>query len=112
MDTQYSTSPEQLPTVETLERLLDEPIEVKLHLLRHYAEMARLMEEEVETLAGERYSRDKPHEGRYRRWGQNPGSICVDGECVPVDESSRSSRRAGRGDSVGILAGRRLRAGG
>jgi hypothetical protein len=90
MDTKHSTSPEELPPVATLERLLDQPIEVKLHLLRHYAEMARLlateiMEEEVETLAGERYSRDKLHGRRYRRWGHNPSSICVDGERVPVD---------------------------
>jgi hypothetical protein len=94
MDTQHSTNTEKLlaepPAVETLERLLDQPIEVKLHLLRHYVEMARLlageiMDEEVETLTGRRYSRDKPHGGRYRRWGCNPGSICVDGERVPVD---------------------------
>ena len=94
MDVQHSTntekSPAGPPAVETLERLLDQPIEVKLHLLRHYAEMARLlageiMDEEVETLTGRRYSRDKPHGGRYRRWGCNPGSICVDGERVPVD---------------------------
>jgi len=94
MDTQHSTttekSPAGPPAVKTLERLLDQPIEVKLHLLRHYAEMARLlageiMDEEVETLTGRRYSRDKPHGGRYRRWGCNPGSICVDGERVPVD---------------------------
>jgi transposase-like protein len=94
MDAQHSTntekSPAGPPAVETLERLLDQPIEVKLHLLRHYAEMARLlageiMDEEVETLAGQRYSRDKPHGGRYRRWGCNPGLICVDGERVPVD---------------------------
>jgi len=88
MDAKHSTSPEELPPVATLERLLDQPIEVKLHLLRHYAEMARLlateiMDEEVEMLAGERYSRDKPHGRRYRRWGRNPGSICVDGERVP-----------------------------
>ena len=90
MDTKHSTSPEEWPPVATLERLLDQPIEVKLHLLRHYAEIARLlateiMDEEVEMLTGERYSRDKPHGRRYRRWGRNPGSICVDGERVPID---------------------------
>jgi hypothetical protein len=92
MDTQHSTntekSPAGPPAVETLERLLDQPIEVKLHLLRHYAEMARLlageiMDEEIETLTGRRYSRDEPHGGRYRRWGSNSGLICVDGERVP-----------------------------
>ena len=81
-----STKP---PAVETLQQVLDQPVKVKLQLLQHYAEMARLlageiMDEEVETLAGKRYSRAKPCGGRYRRWGSNPGSICVDGERVPA----------------------------
>ncbi|NBB87923.1 MAG: hypothetical protein GVY12_17110 [Bacteroidetes bacterium] len=90
MNEPHSTEAEESPTVETLRQVLDQPIDVKLQLLQHYAEMARLlateiMNEEVETLAGARYSRQKPHGGRYRRWGCNPGSICVDGERVPVD---------------------------
>jgi transposase-like protein len=105
MDTKHSTSPEELPPVATLERLLDQPIEVKLHLLRHYAEMARLlateiMDEEVEMLAGERYSRDKPHGRRYRRWGRNPGSICVNGERVPVDVPRVRDVEAGKERSL------------
>jgi len=94
MKNQHRTNAEEAPTeppaVETLQQVLDQPVKVKLQLLQHYAEMARLlageiMDEEVETLAGERYSRDKPYGGRYRRWGQNPGSIRIDGERVPVD---------------------------
>jgi transposase-like protein len=99
MENQHRTNAEETPkgssiteppAVETLQQVLDQPVKVKLQLLRHYAEMARLlateiMDEEVETLTGERYSRDKPCGGRYRRWGRNPGSICVDGERVPVD---------------------------
>jgi len=94
MKSQHRTNAEEAPTeppaVETLQQVLDQPVKVKLQLLQHYAEMARLlageiMDEEVETLAGERYSRDKPCGGRYRRWGQNPGSIRIDGERVPVD---------------------------
>ena len=69
--TQRSSDAEETPPVELLRRVLDERVEVKLHLLQHYAEMARLlaaeiMEEEVETLAIEHYSRDKPRSGRYR----------------------------------------------
>ena len=66
----------------------DSALKVKLHLLPRYAEMAHLlateiMDEEIETLAGRRYSRENPRGGRHRRWGSNPGSICVDDERVP-----------------------------
>jgi transposase-like protein len=89
-ETPKGSSVTEPPAVETLRQVLDQPVKVKLQLLQHYAEMARLlageiMDEEVETLTGRCYSRDKPHGGRYRRWGCNPGSICVDGERVPVD---------------------------
>lgn len=74
---------------QVLSDVLDHGIDVKLQLLQHHAEMARLlaqeiMEEEVIGLAGERYSRDKPHGGRYSRWGCNPGSIAVGDERAPV----------------------------
>lgn len=90
MDAQHNATGEKTPAAQTLRQVLDQPIDAKLQLLRHYAEMARLlateiMNDEVEALAGARYSRDKPHEGRYRRWGRNPGSIRIDGERVPVD---------------------------
>jgi len=86
--TQHSPGAEETPIPESIQHLLNQPIDVKLHLLSHYAEMTRLlaaeiMDEEVETLAGERYSRDKPCGGRYRRWGHNPGSIRIGGERVP-----------------------------
>lgn len=72
-----------------LSEVLEQGIDVKLHLLQHHAEMARLlaqeiMEEEVIGLAGERYSREKPQGGRYSRWGSNPGSIAVGDERAPV----------------------------
>jgi hypothetical protein len=44
---------------------------------------SELLEEEVQHLAGERYNRDKPHGGRYCRWGSNPRSIRIAGERVP-----------------------------
>jgi transposase-like protein len=51
--------------------------------------MARLLaeeilDEEVESLAGERYSR-KEEGNPFRRWGSNSGSIRIDGEKVPID---------------------------
>lgn len=73
-----------------LSDVLRRGLDVKLHLLMHYAELARLLareilDEEVTGLCGERYSRDKPLDGRYRRWGRNPGSIRIGEERVPID---------------------------
>ena len=75
---QHRPGAEETPIPESIRHLLDQPINVKLRLLQHHAQMARL-------LAGERYSRDKPHDGRYSRWGTNSGSIRIDGERVPID---------------------------
>lgn len=60
--------------------LLEQDLEVKLTALGHYWEISRMLindilEEEVMIHAGERYSHDKPHDGRYSRWGHNPGSV-------------------------------------
>jgi hypothetical protein len=76
-------------------------LEVKLHLLQHYAKLAELlareiMDEEVTALAGERYSREKPCGGRYSRWGTNPGSIQIGDERVPVAVPRVRDTDAGR----------------
>jgi hypothetical protein len=67
---------------------MDQPPDVKLQLLHHHAEMARLLaedilEEEVEDLAGERYDR-RSAGNSLRRWWSNSGSIRIDGERVPI----------------------------
>ncbi len=69
-------------TCKTLHELLEQPLDVKLHLLQHHMDLSRLLinellDEAVEELAGDRYSHDKPHNGRYHRWGTNPGSVRV-----------------------------------
>jgi len=84
--TQHSSNAERTPTFQSLEHLLDQPPEVKLQLLQPHAEIARLLgseilEEEVESLVGERHSRDRPAGRPYYRWG----SIRIDGERVPID---------------------------
>ena len=94
MDSQYSTDAEETPTTETsrsetLREALDGSIDTKLPLIQHHAKMARLLaeellDEEVESLAGERYSR-KEDGNPFRRWGSNSGSIRIDGEKVPID---------------------------
>jgi transposase-like protein len=89
MDSQHSTDTEETPTGRILQDVLDGPIDTKLRLIRHHAKMARLLaeevlDEEVESLAGERYSR-KEEGNPFRRWGSNSGSIRIDGEKVPID---------------------------
>ena len=75
--------------IKTISQLLSEDTTSKLALVKHYLELNillvnELLEEEVRSLAGERYSRDKPHEGRYSRWGTNPGSVRIGEEKVNI----------------------------
>jgi len=74
----------------TLSWILDQGIDVKLVLLQHYQHLGcllaeEIMAEEVQSLAGFHYSRNKPHGGRYSRWGKNPGSIQLDNQRVPIE---------------------------
>ncbi|MCS3708311.1 hypothetical protein GGP62_003221 [Salinibacter ruber] len=76
----------QLLATSSLEELEEKPWEVKLTLLQHHLELARifvneLLEEEVEEKAGERYSHD---DRRYSRWGTNLGSVRIGDEKVPI----------------------------
>ena len=71
---------------ENLEWLIREPIEMQYELFKNFVDIAKLhynqlVEEELKTKAGERYQRGK----RYSRWGNNPGSIRIGEEKVPVD---------------------------
>ena len=71
----------------SLSWLLKQPLDVKLLILGQHMEIVRLLinellEDEVTSLAGERYRRDKPHSGRYSRWGFNPGSARVGDEKI------------------------------
>lgn len=73
-----------------LDWLRDQPIDVKMELMQSHLSLCQIianeiMQEEVYRLAGSRYSRDKPHEGRYSRWSTNPGSIRVGDSKLRVD---------------------------
>ena len=75
---------------QTLEWLKAQPRDVKVSMLLHYLEISRiyandLLEEEVRELAGAKYSREKPHDGRYCRWGTNPGSIRLGAQSIPIE---------------------------
>jgi transposase-like protein len=75
---------------EKLDWLFTQKIEVKLEMLRNHIDMCRIMineilETEVRMLSGEWYSHNKPNEGRYYRWGYNPGSVRIGSEKVPIE---------------------------
>ena len=62
--------------------LLAQPAEVKIAMLESHLDLCRLLvneilEEEVTALCGAKYAHDKPHNGRYSRWGTNPGSVRI-----------------------------------
>lgn len=67
---------------ENLRWLLKQPLDIKLSMLENHLDICRLLvneilEEEVIALCGERYAHDKPHDGRYARYGTNPGSVRI-----------------------------------
>ncbi len=43
-----------------------------------------LIDNEVKHLCGAHAKHDDVHEGRYQRWGSNPGSIKIQGERLPI----------------------------
>ena len=82
--TDCSSAYAELLSTSSLEELGEKGFEVKLALLQHHLQLARifvqeLLEEEVEEKAGQRHSHD-----RFSRWGSNPGSVRIGEEKVPV----------------------------
>ena len=85
-DENGSTAYAELLSTSSLEELGEKGFEVKLALLQHHLQLARifvqeLLEEEVEEKAGQRHSHD---DQRFSRWGSNPGSVRIGEEKVPV----------------------------
>jgi len=59
-------------------------------LFEYFGEMLRLLSEtrmkaELDEKCGQRYSRNKPNEGRYSRYGSQPGSIKLGIERLPME---------------------------
>jgi transposase-like protein len=59
-------------------------------LILNHLELSRqaaltVMQQQAAEYAGDRYGHDKPHDGRYSRWGSNPSSIRVGGQKLPVE---------------------------
>lgn len=73
-----------------LEWLLDQPLEIQFELFRHHIEVSKLLinqilQDEVEEKAGEKYTRAKPFDGQFSRWGYNPGSVRIGEEKVKME---------------------------
>jgi len=76
--------------IKNLDWLKEQSLEYQLSLFQDYTEMIKiiannLMHEEMKNKCGKRYSHDKPEQGRYSRWGYNPGSIKVGQEKIPIE---------------------------
>ena len=72
-----------------LEWLLEQPVEIQFELFRHHIELSKLLinqllQDEVEQKAGEKYTRAKPFDGQFSRWGYNPGSVRIGEEKVKM----------------------------
>ena len=62
----------------------------QLDIFQDYTTMLKivannLLQEDITNKCGERYSREKPHNGQYSRWGYNPGSIKIGEEKIPIE---------------------------
>ena len=74
---------------ENLNDFLLETIDVQISLLQQHFDICKIvinsiLGQEVDSLAGKRYSHDKPNEGRFSRWGYNPSSVKIGTQKVPV----------------------------
>jgi putative transposase len=75
---------------ETLSWLFEQPLDTKISILQEHLSICQLiinqlLEQEVKAVSGDRYSHDKPDEGKISRWGFNPGSVNIGGKRVKVD---------------------------
>jgi len=76
--------------INTISQLLEKDLTTKLAVIKHHLDVSYLLinevlEEEVRSLAGNRYTRNKPYDGRYSRWGTNPGSVRIGDEKVRIE---------------------------
>lgn len=90
---------------EKLNFVLSLETDFMIELLKNQMELHRriinlVLESEVEDLAGERYSHDKPNDGRYSRWGINAGSIRIGSEKLPVEVPRVYDNEAKRNKSL------------
>ena len=64
--------------------------DLKISLLQNHLSICKIMineilQEEVKEKAGARYSREKPNDGRYSRWGLNPWSVRIGDQKLRIE---------------------------
>jgi hypothetical protein len=74
--------------IENLNDFLLSSLDVQVSLMQQHLDICKifvntLISNEVESLAGSKYSHDKPLSSRYSRWGSNPGSVKIGGNGFP-----------------------------
>jgi len=74
---------------ENLNDFLLETIDVQISLLQNHFDICKIvinsiLGQEVDSLAGKRYSHDKPNEGQFSRWGHNPSSVKIGTQKMPI----------------------------
>ena len=99
-----SVQPTKIST-QKLEWLMNQPVDVKIQMLGHHMELCRLLvnellEEQLAGYTGRRYERQRPHNGRYQRWGHNPGSVKLGSGKVPIMVPRVGDQQRGRCTSL------------
>ena len=74
----------------SLSWLQEQSVDIKISLLQNHLSICQIMinellEEEITQKAGARYTHDKPFDGRYSRWGFNPGSVRIGDQKLKID---------------------------
>lgn len=90
-----------------VEWILEQPIETRLEVLCNHFEICKavinsLLEDEVESQAGPRYCHNKPYDGRFSRWGVNPGSVRIGNQKLPIAVPRIMDNSSGKADNVGL----------
>jgi putative transposase len=85
--------------------LLEQDLDVKLQAMQHHMDITRMLindilEDEVINHTGTRYNHSKPNDGRYSRWGFNPGSVKIGNQKIPVSVPRIYDNKSKRNQSL------------
>ncbi len=86
---------------ENLNDFLISSIDIQMAMMESYHDICKvfvntILEQEVSTLTGEKYCHQKPSEGKFSRWGFNPGSFRVGSQRVPIQVPRVIDNQAGK----------------